>query len=232
LLIPDFDAINFRNGGPCKGVALMTGSERAYLAFAGVVAWAGLLLQLSITSNLSPSVAVAVGRMLVYFTVLTNLIVAVYYTTRLLLPAAAPTAWVMRPAVGTWVCMSITFVGLSYALLLQHLFSHVGVVWLADITLHYVTPLLALVYWLLFVPKGTLRWGHAPLWSSYIGAYAVFVLIRGSGTGLYPYPFIDITALGAQRAAVNGCAVLVAFYALGLLSVLTDHNWPGRRRPA
>jgi hypothetical protein len=210
----------------------MSGSERAYLVCAAMVAWAGLLLQLSVSSALSSSVAVAVARMLVYFTVLTNLVVAVFYTARLLLPAAAPTAWVARPAIGTWVCMSITFVGLGYALLLQHLFSHVGLTWLADVALHYVTPLLALIYWLLFVPKGALRWDHALLWGSYIGAYAVFVLIRGSGSGLYPYPFIDMTALGAQRAAVNGCAVLVAFYALGLLFVLADRNWAGRRQPA
>jgi hypothetical protein len=122
--------------------------------------------------------------------------------------------------------MSISFVGLGYALLLQHLFSHVGLTWLADVTLHYVTPTLGLLYWLLFVPKRTLRWSHALAWSSYIVVYAACVLVRGHGSGFYPYPFIDITALGLGRAVANGVGLLLAYYALAVVFILGDRRWP------
>lgn len=75
----------------------MTKSERAYLVLAGIVAWAGLLLQLPLSIDRSPNVAFAISRMLAYFTVLTNLIVALYYTVRLLRPAAALTSWLDTP---------------------------------------------------------------------------------------------------------------------------------------
>ena len=68
--------------------------------------------------------------------------------------------------------------------------------------LHYVTPPLFVLDWLLFVPKGERRLedrlrlalGFPPL-------YAVWTLVHGALTGWYPYPFLDVAELGYPQGA-------------------------------
>ena len=96
----------------------------------------------------------------------------------------------------------------------------------ADWILHYVTPALFVVYWLIFVPKRSLRWKHPLVWASYPLAYLIYALFRGGLSGFYPYPFIDVAVLGLPRVFLNGAALLVVFCLAGLLLVLIDRRWP------
>jgi len=43
-------------------------------------------------------------------------------------------------------------------------------------------------YWLIFVPKGSLRWKDALFWLPYPLLYFCYSLIRGAAVGWYPYP--------------------------------------------
>ena len=52
-------------------------------------------------------------------------------------------------------------------------------------------PLGFVGYWLIFVPKAKLRWRVVLGWLVYPLAYMIFVLVRGSLVGRYPYPFLD-----------------------------------------
>jgi hypothetical protein len=103
-----------------------------------------------------------------------------------------------------------------------------------SVLLHVVTPLAALVDWLVFGPRGALVRRHALLWLCYPLAYLAFALVRGAlvTTGMrYPYPFVDVAAHGYGPVAVN-CAVLAAvFYLLGLGMVAADRRLARRRAP-
>ena len=103
----------------------------------------------------------------------------------------------------------IATVGVTYTLLLSHLFSFEGLPWLADRLLHYVIPLAFVAYWMIFVPKGTLRWTAPLVWLIYPLAYLAVSLVRGAHSGWYPYPFINVATLGyracpAERARSDG----------------------------
>lgn len=184
-----------------------------------LVAWFGVLLQLALSLQL----AVANGKTaldglvvyLGYFTVLTNLMVAVSLSWPLLSPHSAPGRWFQRPGVPSAIAVSIAIVGLAYHLLLRHVWNPQGLQWLADVTLHYAVPLLCLVHWWFSVPPARMAW-HAPLvWAAWPLAYLVYALLRGAWLQSYPYPFIDVTALGYAQTALNSAGLMVVFLVLG-----------------
>jgi hypothetical protein len=45
--------------------------------------------------------------------------------------------------------------------------------------------------------------------------YLAYALVRGELRGLYPYPFIDVPALGYGTALLNAFGLLLVFTGLG-----------------
>ena len=90
---------------------------------------------------------------------------------------------------------------------------------LVDELLHVGTPVLFLLYWLLYVPKYGLQWKNVFPWMLFPFLYGVFVLIRGSLSGFYPYPFFEVPVLGAGRVAINTIGLILLFLAFALLLV-------------
>ncbi|MGW0913460.1 Pr6Pr family membrane protein [Streptomyces sp. NPDC002784] len=84
------------------------------------------------------------------------------------------------------------------------------------IAFHYVAPPATFLGWLVFGPRGqtdwpTLAWSFAwPL--GWIG----YTLVRGATTGWYPYPFLDVGAVGYPVALRNVAVVLAIGAVLAL----------------
>jgi hypothetical protein len=189
-----------------------------------LVAWFGLLLQAALTIRLVLSQGGTVmGAMVIYFgyfTVLTNLLVAV--------SLSVPTRWFRSAGVASGVAVSIALVGLAYHLLLRQVWDPQGLQWVADVTLHYITPLLCLLHWWWVVPPAHHAW-HAPaLWAAWPMAYLLYALLRGHWLQNYPYPFIDVIALGYRQSLLNALGLLVVFLVLGLAFVAVA-RWRFRR---
>lgn len=193
------------------------------MALAGL-AWIGVLLQLFVTlhANIENGNGVVGGLIsfLGYFTILTNLLVCISLTIPLVAPSSAPGGFFARSDVTAGVATSIAFVGLAYYFLLRQTWSPQGLQLLANILLHYVMPTLFLLYWWFNFPKGALRWIYPVIWGLYPTVYLIYVLIRGSIIGTYPYGFIDPSAIGYQRTMVNALGLLLAFITLGLMLVV------------
>lgn len=197
-----------------------------------LVAWFGVGLQLLLSLQLAASNGKTPLDGLVaylgYFTVLTNLLVAVSLSLPLQMPASAAGRWFQRPGVASAVAVSIALVGLAYHLLLRHIWNPQGLQWVADMTLHYATPLLCLLHWWLAVPPARHAW-HAPLvWTAWPLAYLAYALLRGHWLQSYPYPFIDVTALGYPQTLRNALGLLVAFLLVGTAFVAAA-RWRLRR---
>ena len=119
-----------------------------------------------------------------YYTIQTNLMVAVVATLAARQGNQTP-IWIAQ--VGQAVAIWISVTSLGYHFLLSKLYKPKGWQALANVLLHYLTPLGMVIY-------SQLAWGEltaAPLlWLSYPLAYAVVNLVRGSLTGYYPYWFL------------------------------------------
>lgn len=202
--------------------------KRTYLTATAVLAWSGLALQLgilifnAITGRSELTALGAVWRFLGYFTILTNVVVAVSYTLRLLAPTSALGRFFARPVVDSGVLAAITLVGVVYVTILQGLWDPKGAQLLADILLHYVAPLGYIIYWIAFVPRGTLRLAFVPFWLLYPLGYLLYALLRGLLDNWYAYPFIDVAELGYPRVFINAAGLVLAFVFVGLVLVALD----------
>jgi hypothetical protein len=200
------------------------GTARLFTIFAAIVAWCGLLLQLYLSLSLTTANGKTIVEGLIiyfaYFTILTNLLVALVLTVPLLAPASRAGRFFTRPGVATATAAAITVVGLAYFLLLRKTWNPQGWQLAADEILHYLTPILFLVYWWISVPKQGLRWSQVGAWMSYPIGYLVYMLIRGELTGHYPYYFVDVSKIGYARTLTNALGILAGFVLMSLLLVL------------
>jgi phosphoglycerol transferase MdoB-like AlkP superfamily enzyme len=202
---------------------------RRYASLAGALGSFALLLQLLLTIRLTlaqgGSVPGGVWIYLDYFTILTNALAA----TALLIAARGREGSVLTRAESvTAIAACMLIVGLVYNLLLRGLWQPTGWQRLADELLHVAMPLLFLAYWWLATARATLRWRGLLAWLLYPLGYLAYALARGMADGRYPYPFLDVAALGLPRVMANAAAVALAFVAVGaaLAGVL---RWRARR---
>jgi hypothetical protein len=197
---------------------------RIYAATGAVLGWFALALQLYLMLHRVP-----VGEMLSsvisffsFFTILTNLLVAVVLTAAVFRPRWGK--WFHRPSVQAGSAVYIGIVGIVYQLLLRQLWNPQGAQWLADFLLHSVIPLGYVVYWLLFAPRTGLQWKDALAWLAYPAVYLIYILARGAAIGVYPYPFVDVTVLGYAGVFVRAAMFLVVFLVMGLLAVAVGRS--------
>jgi hypothetical protein len=197
--------------------------NRLFLPALVTLGWFSVLLQaylsLQLAAQNGKSIGSGVEIFLSYFTVLTNLLVCVSLTFSLFAPSSGPGKFFSRPSVVAGIATSIAFVGLSYHFLLRNIWSPQGARLLADVLLHYVMPVLYVLYWWLCSSKAALRWLQPLIWSLYPTLYLVFALTRGRIVGSYPYPFIDAGQIGYGRTMLNSFGLLLVFICLGLLFV-------------
>ena len=91
---------------------------------------------------------------------------------------------------------AIALVGIFNHLVLAELQDLTGLSLLADTLLHYVTPALFVLWWLLFQPKGKLRLADIPAMLLPTLIWLVWAMLRGAVIGQYPYPILDAGKLG------------------------------------
>jgi len=173
---------------------------------AGVIGLAMVVLQLVeyLQSGVAP-VGVMLLRFFCYFTILTNLLAALVF---LRIGLGRPGSASLVTAVTGYMLV----VGIIHYFFLRGLRELNGGELVADEFLHVVLPFSCLVYWVILVEKGGLRWRSAVVWLGYPLGYILWILVVGAVTGFYPYPFADVGRLGYPRALANGGMILVGFW--------------------
>lgn len=196
---------------------------RVFAALAGMTGWVALALQFYLSVVNGSARGLPAGEMVLryfsFFTILTNMLVALVLTRAVLAPGRGILG---RPAVQAATAGYIAVVGLIYVVILRHTWAPTGLQWWVDVALHYAMPLLYLAFWLAFAAKGRLRWAMPLGWLAYPGLYLAWVLARGAASGFYPYPFIDVARLGYGRMAANALGMMLLFLLVGFAFVALD----------
>lgn len=196
-------------------------TRRPALALLAVVSWAGVLLQLWLSINLAlangKSASDGIVAFLGYFTVLSNVFVALCASLPLIARSSRLGRWFDKPMVLGCATTAIVLVGIAYHLLLRNVWAPQGLQLLADYLLHYVVPIAALACWVAFPPRARLGILAPLVWCLYPVCYLIYALIRGEVLGTYPYHFIDVASLGYSRVLFNGFGLLAAFIVLGAI---------------
>lgn len=190
---------------------------RMAAAIVALVALAGLVVQFAATLNQTGSVAGTLWTLLRYFTVLTNLLVALAFGWLAIGGRPHP-----RRLAG--VMLAILLVGIIYGLLLRGLLTLSGGALLADTLLHKVTPVLVPLWWIAFAVRGQLRWRDPWGWALFPALYLPYALLRGMAEGRYAYPFIDVAKIGIGTVLVNAVLIAMGFIAAGHALVWIDRR--------
>lgn len=143
-----------------------------------------------------------------FFTILTSLLVVATYGAVSLGLIAGQDVWQAA------LMLSSAMVGIVYWLLLAGIHAPQGLgVW-ANIGLHVVVPGAVFLWWLVYAPKSELRFGSVLSFAAWPFIYCSYALVRGQIDGTYPYPFLDLGALGWGPVLVNiaelGAALIIA----------------------
>lgn len=181
---------------------------------AAVLGWFALGLQTSIAIERrvaagDPAIE-GVWNLLAYFTIWSNILVAVVLTV----PRLAA-----RPHFSSTVATSIALVAIVYTAMLRGLWNPHGAQLVADHLLHDVMPLLFLIYWWIAVPKHALRWIDPLRWALFPVLYVVYAIARGLLSGNYAYPLIDVGQLGWPPVLARAASLVAVFVAIGLALV-------------
>ena len=213
----------------------MRPAARTLHAIVALAATVGVALELvrAITGGPggAPTHAERIVRLFSYFTVQSNILVLV--TSWLLVLKPDRDGRVFRVArLDALLCIAVT--GLVFHTVLAEDGAQLTPSGnLAGFLLHTLSPVGAVVVWLLVGPRP--RFDGATVWWSvaYPLAWIAYTFVRGAFVAWYPYPFLDVAAIGPGRALLNTAAVAVLFLALAGLLGLVDRRLPAvlRGRP-
>jgi hypothetical protein len=204
---------------------------RIWFGVTALVAVVGLALEATATAmsggGYFETVPSRLFNMLFYFTIQSNMIVAV--TTLLLAVRLDRTSAVFRYFRYAGV-IGITITGIVYRAVLADNAHFVGLGVVADQMLHSAVPVLAVLGWLVFGPRRQFTWRLAPAVLIHPALWLAVTLGRGAMIDWYPYYFVDASRVGYGRVAVNAATLAGLFLAFAYAATLLDRVI--LRRPA
>ena len=191
------------------------GIKNNYKLVTIVTAWTAILFQAYLTTG-------SMANLFSYFTILTNLLIAVSLTSILFFSKTKAAHFFNKPSVQSAITLYIFIVALVYNTVLRGIVSLNGWHFFVDTLLHVVVPILFIIYWFLFVPKGVLHWKQGIQWVYFPLAYLVYSLIRGAFYGWYPYPFLNVITYGYPKVFLNIFIMITVFFLSGLALIMLN----------
>lgn len=184
-----------------------------------VVAWGAVIFQLVLVLQGSavlveedpPGRAESIYRFFAYFTVQSNLLVAISSTALAREPALDRPAWRVVRLAGI---VGITVTGLVHFFLLRPLLDLDGADWVADKLLHMVVPVLAIAVWAWCGPRPRIVAREVAYALAWPLAWLAWTLVVGQVDGWVPYPFLDAGSEGWGSVVVVSVGITVLFLAV------------------
>ncbi|MFL9923247.1 Pr6Pr family membrane protein [Herbaspirillum lusitanum] len=202
-------------------------AARLLATLLAVIGWFAFAAQTDITVNRllvnGHGILDGLERLSSYLTNLTMLMGALCFTSLALRLDTPISRFFRQASVVSAVVAYLAFVGIAYNLLLRQLWQPTGFRALVNESLHTIIPLLAMVYWIFFVPVFKTSLKKSMLWLIYPLGYLFITLWRGSMSGFYPYPFINVNTLGYPRVLLNSSLLFAGFIGLMALFITINH---------
>ena len=168
--------------------------------------------------NTQVEITETIIRFFSFFTILTNILVALYFTSRLLLSKKTYLSKLSNNGNITALTAFILIVGLVYEIILRGTWQPTGLQKIIDELLHSVIPFFVLLYWFKFAEKNDLIFKNIKTWLWYPIGYFLYIIIRGRFSNFYPYPFVNVSEIGYPQTLINSAIVSLFFlFIMGLL---------------
>ncbi len=198
----------------------MTTFGRVWSWVTAAAVLAGIVIQLFVTANATEgffsTTPERVLNVFAFFTIQSNILLG----ATVLLDRRSTLFKTLR--LNGVLCIAVT--GIVYHLVLAGLDELTGWAAVANFLLHTATPLLGVLGWVLFGPRGRTDLRIAGWSIVFPLLWLAFTLIRGEFVGFYPYPFIDVNQHGYGQVLLNCLLVAVLFLALAAGATALDRR--------
>jgi hypothetical protein len=201
--------------------------SRVWFAVTALCVVAGVLISVfnaanSSTGHFATSVERAFNTF-AFFTVQSNLLVGV---SSALLAIDPTRSNAVVDTLRLMAVVAITVTGIVFHVALSSALDLQGWAALGNQLVHTVVPIMGLVGWLLFGPRGRVS-TRVVWWTLLFPAFwLTFTLIRGAVIDWYPYPFIDVTKLGYGGTVLNCFWVALLLLGLAAGAKVLDRHLP------
>lgn len=207
-------------------------ARRVHLVVA-VVTWFAVLFQLVLVftgeavlvEEDPPALGARIYRFFAYFTIQSNLLVAITSTALARTPTLDRPGWRVARLAGL---VGITVTGLVHFFLLRPLLDLDGANWAVDKLLHMVVPVIAIVAWAVAGPRPRASVREAAYALVWPVAWTAWTLVVGQVDGWVPYPFLNADENGWGAVGIACAGITVLFLLLFALFTSLD----GKLRPA
>ena len=205
-------------------------ARRVHLVVA-VVAWFAIVFQLVLVllgsdvllEDDPPGMGERIYRFFAYFTIDSNLLVAISSTVLACDPAANQQWWRVVRLAGL---VGITVTGLVHFFLLRPLLHLDGADWVADKLLHMLVPALAVAAWAWAGPRPRVGGREVAYALGFPIIWTVWTLVFAEIDGWVPYPFMDADEKGWGSVIVVCLGITALFAALFALAAWLDRKLP------
>ena len=198
----------------------MTTIGRVWSWVTAAAVLAGLVIQLFVTANATEgffsTTPERVLNVFAFFTIQSNILLG----ATVLLDRRSTLFRTLR--LNGVLCIAVT--GIVYHLVLAGLDELTGWAAVANFLLHTATPLLGVLGWALFGPRGRTDLRIAGWSVVFPLLWLAFTLVRGEFVGFYPYPFVDVNEHGYGQVLLNCLLVAVLFLALAAGATALDRR--------
>jgi hypothetical protein len=207
---------------------------RAWHRVTFVVAVVALVLQLVLillgqnildSSSVTSGLPEQVRRYFSYFTIQSNLLVAI----AMFMVISGRTGTQLFRVLRLASLVGITVTGVVAAVALPPSPNYTTANLICDRLLHIVVPVLTFVGWIAFGPRGFVTRGDllpSLIWPI---AWLVSTLALAPLTRWYPYPFLNVDVIGWGRVLVNSAGIALLFLVLAAVALWADQRLPGDR---
>ncbi len=185
------------------------------------ITWLALILQIIDAKNL--------GNTFSYFTIISNVLVAVSLTVGQLFSKSRIARFFSSISVQSAITLYIIIVALIYNFVIRKTWIQSFPNLYYNNIFHVITPILYVVRWAVFIPKGDLKWGESLKWLIFPFLYLFYSLIRGNIVHWYPYGFVDLRVITTSELIRNVILVLFLFMLIGFGLVFVDNRIAKRR---
>lgn len=170
------------------------------------ITWFAIITQFVLMIiNRQTDVQEAIIRFFSFFTILTNTLVALFFTNKITRKMNV----LNKNGALTAITTFILIVGLVYQFVLRATWNPTGLQFVVDELLHTIIPVYMFIYWLLYAKSNNFKLKYILPWLIYPIFYIIYVMIRGNLSGFYPYPFLNVTKIGLQQSIINISVILI-----------------------
>lgn len=191
-------------------------AKKIYESISAIIIWFALILQFYLSTG-------TVINYFSYFTILSNLLVAISFTSSLLFPYSHPGQFFSKLSVQSAILLYIFIVALVYNTVLRGIVNLNGWGWVVDNLLHVVTPVIYIIYWLIFKSRGKLYWRDGLYWIYFPLLYLIYSMIRGAIVHWYPYPFLNADQHSYPKVLINIGVMISVFFISGIILIAITH---------